>query len=101
LWKVLKWRYPKRKETGKAFLIGATVFAYLCFTIIYVVYYLMESEYINDIYAMYYSTYIIFAAFLVIGILLINSGKRQAEKLRNMPAKKDNRKEDENAFQFL
>ena len=97
----LKLAISKRKETGKAFLTGATVFSYLCFTLIYILYYLMESEYVNDIYTIYYSTYSIYALFLIIGLSLIISGKRQAEKLRKMPAKKDNRKEDENAFQFL
>ena len=97
----LKLAISKRKKTGKAFLTGASVFAYLCFTLIYILYYIMESEYVNDIYAIYYSTYIIFTVFLIIGLLLIISGKRHAEKLKKMPAKKGIRKEDENAFQFL
>ena len=95
----LKLAISKRKETGKAFLTGATVFAYLCFTLIYILYYLMQSKYLNDIYAIYYSTYIIFAVFLITGLLLIMSAKRQ--KLKSQPIKKENRKEDENSFQFL
>jgi hypothetical protein len=95
----LKLAISKRMETGKAFLTGATVFAYLCFTLIYILYYLMQSQYINDIYAIYYSTYIIFAVFLITGLLLIMSAKRQ--KAKSQPIKKENRKEDENSFQFL
>ena len=95
----LKQAISKRKETGKAFLTGATVFAYLCFTLIYILYYLMQSPYLYDIYAIYYSTYIIFAVFLITGLLLIMSARRQ--KLKSVPVKKENRKEDENAFQFL
>ncbi len=95
----LKLAISRRGETGKAFLTGAIVFAYLCFTLIYILFYLMKSTYISDIYAIYYITFIILSACLITGLLHIMLGKKQ--KPKNTPIKKEISKEDENAFQFL
>jgi hypothetical protein len=96
----LKTAIMKRKETGRAFLSGAIVFAYLCFTLIYILFYLMKSKYVNDIYTIYYTTFIIFSTCLITGLLMIMASKRPS-KSKVMETKKEIGKEDENAFQFL
>lgn len=96
----LKTAIVKRKETGRAFMSGAIVFAYLCFTLIYILFYLMKSDYIRDIYKIYYTTFIIFSTCLITGLLLIMAS-RNAKKPALINTKKEIGKEDENAFQFL
>ena len=96
----LKKAIMKRKETGRAFLSGAIVFAYLCFTLIYILFYLMKSNYVSDIYTIYYITFIIFSTCLITGLLLIMASKRPS-KAKIQETKKEIGKEDENAFQFL
>lgn len=96
----LKQAIMKRKETGRAFLSGAIVFAYLCFTLIYILFYLMKSNYVSDIYTIYYITFIIFSTCLITGLLLIMASKRPS-KAKIVETKKEIGKEDENAFQFL
>lgn len=96
----LKTAIIKRKETGKAFMSGAIVFTYLCFTLIYVLYYLIKSDYIMDIYKIYYVTFIIFSTCLITGLLLITASK-SPKRMTDIKSKKEIGKEDENAFQFL
>ena len=93
----LKTAILSRRETGKAFLTGAIVFAYLCFTLIYIMFYLLKSKYISDIYAIYYITFIIFSLCLIIGIYLIMQSRRKKTTDKMQLAKR----EDENSFQFL
>jgi hypothetical protein len=96
----LKTAITDHKDTGKAFMSGAIVFTYLCFTLIYILYYVMKSDYIMDIYKIYYITFIIFSTCLITGLLLITPSKRP-KGMRDIKSKKEIGKEDENAFQFL
>ena len=96
----LKTAIIKRQDTGKAFMSGAIVFAYLCFTLIYILFYLMKSDYVRDIYMIYYITFIIFSICLITGLLIILRSKLPG-KLSAKDLKKEIGKEEENAFQFL
>lgn len=95
----LKLAIASHCETGKAFLTGAIVFAYLCFTLIYILFYLMKSTYISDIYAIYYITFIILSGCLSTGLLQIMASNKR--KQNDTPVKREINKQDDNAFQFL
>jgi hypothetical protein len=97
----LKTAIITHKETGKAFMTGAIVFAYLCFNLIYIMFYLMKSSHTRDIYTIYYITFITFSLCLIIGIVLIMISKRPKAAIKNAELKKGTEKADENSFQFL
>lgn len=85
-----------KKEVGKAFISGGLVFTYLCFLFIYVMFYVLNSQHLMDIYMIYHLTFILFALSLVIGISII----MKSRFIRPKPVQRT-RKEDPNAFQYL
>ncbi len=87
----------QRKDVGKGFIAGGLVFSYLCFLFIYVIFYIMKSPHIKDIYTIYHVTFIIWCLTLIIGVSLIARGKKAKPPIRV----EKTRKEDPNAFQYL
>jgi|LakMenEpi03Aug12_release.lakeMendotaPanAssembly.Ray.scaffolds.fasta_scaffold00643_49 hypothetical protein len=86
----------KRKDVGMGFIAGGLVFAYLCFLFIYVIFYIMRSPHIKDIYTIYHISFIIWCLTLIIGMSLIMDKK--AKPTISAPNRS---KEDPNAFQYL
>lgn len=86
----------KRKDVGMGFIAGGLVFTYLCFLFIYVIFYIMKSPHIKDIYTIYHISFIIWCLTLIIGLSLI-TGK----KSKSAASTPKRRKEDPNAFQYL
>lgn len=84
------------KDSGKIFLAGALVFANLCFNLIYVIDYIMQSPNAKDINVINDFTLIILSIILIIGSVMIAFSKETARK-NIMKSKED----DVNAFQFL
>lgn len=85
-----------KKEVGKAFISGGLVFTYACFLFIYVMYYVLQSRHLKDIYMIYHITYIVFALSLIIGNAII----MKARFVKPKPVQRLKR-EDPNAFQYL
>jgi hypothetical protein len=85
-----------RKEVGKAFISGGLVFTYACFLFIYMMFYVLQSDHLKDIYMIYHITFMVLAVSLIIGIAIIMKTRfikpKQVQRLR---------KEDPNAFQYL
>jgi hypothetical protein len=85
-----------KKEVGKAFISGGIVFTYLCFLFIYVMFYVLNSQHLMDIYMIYHITFMVLALSLIIGIAII----MRTRLLKPKPIQRS-RKEDPNAFQYL
>ena len=85
-----------RKEVGKAFISGGLVFTYACFLFIYLMFYVLHSDHLKDIYMIYHITFITLAVSLIIGITII----MKARFIKPKPVQRP-RKEDPNAFQYL
>lgn len=85
-----------KKEMGKAFISGGLVFTYLCFLFIYVMFYVLESTHVMDIYMIYHITFIVLALSLIIGLAIIMRTRSAKPKTIQR-----SRKEDPNAFQYL
>jgi hypothetical protein len=86
-----------KKDVGLGFIAGGLVFTYLCFLFIYVIFYIMKSPHIKDIYTIYHVTFIIWCLTLIIGISLLMGSKRSKSRITEPKS----RKEDPNAFQYL
>lgn len=85
-----------KKDIGKAFMSGGLVFTYLCFLLIYVLYYVMRSPHVKDIYMIYYITFVALACALITGMYIVMSSKRN----KPSPAIRK-RSDDPNALQYL
>jgi hypothetical protein len=85
-----------KKEMGKAFISGGIVFTYLCFLFIYVMFFVLNSQHLMDIYLIYHITFMVLALSLIIGLTIIM--RTRLIKPKPMPR---SRKEDPNAFQYL
>jgi hypothetical protein len=85
-----------RKEVGKAFISGGLVFTYACFLFIYLMFYVLESDHLKDIYMIYHITFMVLAVSLITGIAII----MRTRFIKPKPAQRV-RKEDPNAFQYL
>lgn len=85
-----------RKEVGKAFISGGLVFTYACFLFIYIMFYVLNSDHLMDIYMIYHITFMVLAVSLITGIAII----MRTKFIKPKPAPRL-RKEDPNAFQYL
>ncbi|HSF46533.1 MAG TPA: hypothetical protein VLA58_11010 [Chitinophagaceae bacterium] len=85
-----------RKEVGKAFISGGLVFTYACFLFIYVMFYVLESDQLKDIYMIYHITFMVLGASLITGMAII----MRTRLVKSKPVQRS-KKEDPNAFQYL
>jgi hypothetical protein len=70
------------KATGKALMVTSMLFAYGCYMLIYVLYYLVKSEEVADIFTMYFIASTLSALLLSIGIYIENKRVKKLEELR-------------------
>jgi hypothetical protein len=70
------------KATGKALMISSMLFAYGCYMLIYVLYYLVKSEEVADIFTMYFIASTLSALILSIGIFIENKRIKKLEELK-------------------
>lgn len=60
----------RRRETGKAFMITAVLFAYCCYSVVYLLFYVFQSPQQADVFAVYHLASLVSAILLVIGLIL-------------------------------
>ncbi len=63
------------KETGKAFMITSVIFAYCCYSVVYLLLYIFQSPQKADVYAVYHLSSLISAILMVIGLILEKSNR--------------------------
>jgi hypothetical protein len=85
-----------KKEVGKAFILGGLIFTYACFLFIYMMFYVLNSDHLKDIYLIYHITFMVLAVSLIIGIMII----MRTRFIKPKPVQRI-KKEDPNAFQYL
>jgi len=71
-----------QRATGKALMLSSLLFAYGCYALIYVMYYLMKTQYINDIFVMYFIVSILSALILSIGMVVENKRIKKLKELK-------------------
>lgn len=70
-----------QKAYGKAILISAILFAYSCFTIIYLIHYVFQIEDTEDTFFLYYLVSILYNTTLAIGLVIENRRVRKLQEL--------------------
>jgi hypothetical protein len=71
-----------QKATGKVLMISSMLFAYGCYALIYVMYYLVESNDVSDIFLMYFIAGTLSALILSAGMMIENKRIRKLEELK-------------------
>ena len=71
-----------QKATGKALMLSSLLFAYGCYALIYVMYYLMQAQDVTDIFVMYFIVTILSAVLLSIGMVVENKRIRKLKELK-------------------
>jgi hypothetical protein len=71
-----------QKATGKALMLSSLLFAYGCYALIYVMYYLIQSQDVSDIFVMYFIVTILSAVLLSIGMVFENKRIRKLKELK-------------------
>jgi hypothetical protein len=69
------------KATGKALIVSALLFAYGCYSIIYLMYYVLKTEHKGDVYIIYFMV-TIFSSFLMCAGLFVE--KKRIQKLAEL-----------------
>ncbi|TAL42581.1 MAG: hypothetical protein EPN92_11440 [Chitinophagaceae bacterium] len=69
------------KALGKAFLTAAIVFAYGCFSFIYVMHYVIEMPDVPNIFLIYFLVTIVYCSLLATGLFIENKRIRKLEEL--------------------
>ncbi|HWC55183.1 MAG TPA: hypothetical protein VG676_16475 [Chitinophagaceae bacterium] len=72
------------KGIGKALMITALLFAYGCYMLIYVFYYIVKSEEVADIFTMYFIAATFSSLILSIGIFIENKRIKKLEELKQI-----------------
>lgn len=70
------------KATGKAVMISSMLFAYSCYVLIYILYYLLKSQEVSDIFTMYFIAATLSALILSAGMLIENKRIKKLEELK-------------------
>lgn len=71
-----------RKAAGKAVMISSQLFAYGCFSIIYVMFYLLKSKEVGDIFTIYFISTTLSNLALSVGIYIENKRIKKLDELR-------------------
>jgi len=71
-----------KKALGKAFLTAAIVFAYGCFSFIYIMYYLLALPDVSSIFLIYYLVTIVYCTLLSIGLIIEKKRVKKLGELR-------------------
>lgn len=70
------------KATGKALMISALLFAYCCYTIIYIMYYLAKTNQVDDVFLMYFIAATLSTILLSAGMIIENKRIKKLEELK-------------------
>ena len=70
-----------KKASGKAIISAALLFAYGCFFLIYLMYYVVRTPHVADTYLVYYLTSIFSSLLLAAGILI---ERKRVQKLNEL-----------------
>jgi hypothetical protein len=70
------------KATGKALMISSLLFAYGCYTLIYILYYLVKSQEVSEIFTMYFVAATLSALILSIGMMIEKKRIKKLEELK-------------------
>ncbi|HYM94374.1 MAG TPA: hypothetical protein VET23_09570 [Chitinophagaceae bacterium] len=70
------------KSTGKALMISSLLFAYSCYALIYILFYLLKSQEISDIFVMYFFAGTLSTLVLSAGIMIENKRIKKLEELK-------------------
>ncbi len=70
-----------RKATGKAFIAAALLFAYGCYTIIYLMYYVFKTPHVDDTFLVYFMVATFSSLLMCAGIII---EKRRVQKLHEL-----------------
>jgi hypothetical protein len=60
----------QRRETGKAFMITSVFFAYCCYSVVYLLFYIFQSPQKADVYAVYHLASLLSALLMATGLIL-------------------------------
>lgn len=71
-----------KKALGKAFMAAAILFAYGCFSFIYVMHYILALPDLANIFLIYYLVTIIYCSLLTTGLIIENQRIKKLEELR-------------------
>jgi hypothetical protein len=70
------------KATGKALMISSLLFAYGCYVLIYVLYYLLKTDDISEVFIMYFIAATLSALFLSAGMMIESKRIKKLEELK-------------------
>ena len=70
------------RATGKALMLSSLLFAYGCYALIYVMYYIAKTEDVTDIFVMYFVVTVLSALILSVGMIIENKRIRKLEELK-------------------
>ena len=71
-----------RKSTGKALIVASLLFAYGCYAIIYLMYYIYKTEYIEDTFIIYHMVTTFSSLLLCAGIIIEKKRVQKLEELK-------------------
>jgi len=71
-----------QKATGKALMLSSLLFGYGCYALIYVMYYLIQTQDVSDIFVMYFIVTVLSAVLLSIGMIIENKRIRKLKELK-------------------
>ncbi|MFN2438330.1 MAG: hypothetical protein ABR503_03955 [Chitinophagaceae bacterium] len=72
----------KNKGFGKTFMITSILFAYGCYIMIYYFYYVQKTNYISDVFLIYYIVSIISTVLMAAGLILIYKKSKQIKEVQ-------------------
>ena len=71
-----------QRATGKALMLSSLLFAYGCYAIIYIMYYLLRTQYVSDVFVMYFIVTTLSAIILSVGMIVENKRLKKLKELK-------------------
>lgn len=71
-----------QKAIGKVLMISSLLFAYGCYVLIYIMYYLVKTKAVSDVFVMYFLAGTLSAITLSVGMIIENKWIRKLEELK-------------------
>lgn len=78
----LRFALLNNKATGKALMLSSIFFVYGCYTLMYIMYYILQTEAVSDVFIMYFISTSISSLLLSFGILVENKRIRKLQELK-------------------
>ena len=72
----------QRKSTGKALIVASLLFAYGCYAIIYLMYYIYKTQYVEDTFIVYHLVTTFSSLLLCVGLIVENKRVQKLEELK-------------------